>query len=233
MPINYFNIENGVAGFSQKNYHTEPHAHFSIEVAFALSGSLHISTVNHEYPDIQAAIIGSNVLHTFSCLDGECQLYFIDPTATIVEQLMKDYPIESNNLVVLDPIEAEKFKEKSNFIACETHPLFFPTKNRDERIQKCLDWIEANITEEGINITMLSEKLFLSESRLAHLFKEQMGISIHQYILWKKIGTAVNKSLEGYSLTECAHFSGFTDSSHFNKTFKKMFGVNPFFALKE
>lgn len=234
MPINYFNIEAGVAGFSQKDYHTEPHAHFFIEVAFSLSGSLTIGTYNHEYPNIHAAIIGSNVLHTFSCLGAECQLYFIDPTADIGEQLMKEYPVESEDVVVLDTIAAEKlFKWEGNCVTLGGQPSDLHAKNRDERMQKYLDCIEANISVEGINISMLSEMLFLSESRLAHLFKEQIGISIHQYILWKKIEMAVKRSLEGYSLTDCAHYAGFIDSSHFNKTFKKMFGVRPFFALKE
>jgi AraC-like DNA-binding protein len=59
-----------------------------------------------------------------------------------------------------------------------------------------------------------------------------MGISVHQCILWKKILLAVQRTREGYSLTEAAHDAGFSDSSHFNKVFNKMFGVNPFFVLK-
>jgi AraC-like DNA-binding protein len=234
MPINYFNIEAGVAGFSQQDYYTEPHAHFFIEMAFSLSGSLTIGTNNYKYPNIQAAIIGSNVQHTFSCLGAECQLYFIDPTADIGEQVSKDYLAGNEEIVVLDTISAEKlYDREGNFIALDGQHSYLHKQNRDERMQKCLDCIEANIASEGINISMLSERLFLSESRLAHLFKEQIGISIHQYILWKKIEVAVKRSQEGYSLTDCAHYAGFIDSSHLNKTFKRMFGVNPFFALKE
>jgi len=59
-----------------------------------------------------------------------------------------------------------------------------------------------------------------------------MNISIRQYILWKKIEIAATKSQTGHSLTESAHYAGFTDSSHFIKTFKKMFGVRPSFAMK-
>ena len=233
MPINYFDTENGVAGFSQKDYYTEAHAHFFIELAFSLSGSLTIKTPTREHSNIQAAIIGSNVLHSFSCLDGECQLYFIDPTATIGEDLLKDYQVPNQDLAILDTIQAAKLREKFNRIVSEFHRLPVHSKSPDDRMKKCLDWIKENHAVEGTNLSMLSEELFLSESRLAHLFKEHIGISIHQYVLWKKIETAAKKSLEGYSLTECAHFAGFTDSSHFTRTFKKMFGVKPFFALKE
>ena len=116
-------------------------------------------------------------------------------------------------------------KKKFNSMVSEFNESSPAPGDRDDRIRKCLDWIDANHAVEGISVSMISEQVFLSESRLAHLFKENVGISIHQYILWKKIETAAKKSLEGYSLTECAHFAGFTDSSHFNKAFKKMFGV--------
>ena len=39
MPINFFNTEIGMAGYSEKNYQTNRHAHFTIEVAFALKAS--------------------------------------------------------------------------------------------------------------------------------------------------------------------------------------------------
>ena len=102
----------------------------------------------------------------------------------------------------------------------------------DFRISTCIQTISAN-SDDKLTLAQLSRTSFLSESRLAHLFKKQLGISVHQCILWKKILLAVLKSREGYSLTECAHYVGFSDSSHFNKVFYKMFGVNPFFVLKD
>ena len=32
---------------------------------------------------------------------------------------------------------------------------------------------------------------------------------------------AVKRSMEGFSLADCAYLSGFDDASHFNKTFAK------------
>jgi AraC-like DNA-binding protein len=233
MPITCFSTQNGVAVFSQRDYQTKAHAHFSIELVFSLSGSITIGTTRRQYSKIDAAIISSNIKHTFNCLNGECQLYFIDPTAAIGEQLLRDYQVEDQDLLILDTTEAENLKAKLDSTLSQSPPLSLKPERLDDRIRKCLDWIQENHALAGINLSALSDVLFLSESRLAHLFKEQVGISIHQYILWKKIEAAAKKSLGGSSLTECAHFAGFADSSHFNKTFKKMFGVKPFFALKE
>lgn len=235
MPVNYFDTGTGVVGFSQKNYRTDLHAHFFIEVAISVSGRLTVITRDHKYVDIQAAVIQPNIVHTFACLDGECQIYFIDPTGSMGERLLRRYPAGSKGLVVTDMDVAAQFNVANSVraLANLTCDSFTDESSRDDRIQRCLAWIEAHYTEEGMGVSTLSEKSFLSESRLAHLFKEQIGISIHQYILWKKTGMAVKKYMDGYSLTECAHSSGFTDSSHFIKVFKKMFGVTPSFALKK
>lgn|SRR5690606_10994079 len=103
----------------------------------------------------------------------------------------------------------------------------------DERIRVCLDWIGTNFSTEGLNVKKVAEIALLSDSRLAHIFREQTGISVFQYILWKKVEEAILLSQEGFSLTQCAHSLCFTDSSHFTRTFKNMFGVSPYFALKK
>jgi AraC-like DNA-binding protein len=225
--INYIDTDNGVAGFSQKNYRLKRHAHFPIEVVFTLSGDLNIGTDTHQYKNIQSAVIDSNVPHTFNCLNGECLLYFIDPSSYAGKNISKYYLNGGQDLIAVNIVEVEHFKKK--YIE-NRHP---GTNNMDSRVQSCLDWIKKNYATEGINIAMICQIVYLSESRLAHLFKKQVGISVHQYILWKKVEMAVKHAMEGSPLTECAYSSGFADSSHFIKTFQKMFGIYPSFAVKK
>lgn len=229
MNVNYIDTDNGVAGFSQKNYQLKRHAHFPVEVAFALSGHLHIETDNRRYANIQSAIIHSNVPHTFSCLNGECQLYFVDPTSYAGRDIVNCY-LGTKDIVLIDGIDAGHFREKHLIRSGKPRS---GTTAMDNRVERCLEWIKANFSIEGANIAMLSELVFLSESRLAHLFRQQVGISVHQYILWKKVEMAVKRAMEGFSLTDCAYDSGFADSSHFIKTFQKMFGIYPSFAVKK
>ncbi len=229
MHINHFDIDNGVAGFSQKDYQLKRHAHFPIEVVFKLSGQVIINTDTHQYPNIDSAIINSNVSHTFSC-SGECQLYFIDPTSYAGKEISNRYLSQGEDMVLIDTGGLKEFEQK--------HILSLRNQNSalrdiDPRVQRCMDWIKANYSVPGINISMLSETVFLSEGRLAHLFKEEVGISVHQYILWKKIEMALKHATEGFSLTDCAYSSGFADSSHFIKTFQQMFGIYPSFAIKK
>jgi len=223
-------IDDGIVSFSKKNYSAATHSHYALELAFAISGFLHISTGNQHYKNIQAAIISPNTPHSFDCLQGESYIYFIDPTTTTGEHLISLYNLDNRPIVVLNSEEISLYKTGRQF----SLPGF--DKKDDKKISEytrmCVKLIHDHITEEDWSIDQLARKLFVSESRLAHIFKQDMNISIRQYILWKKIEIAATKSQTGHSLTESAHYAGFTDSSHFIKTFKKMFGVRPSFAMK-
>jgi len=206
------------------------HSHYALELAFAKSGFLNISTGDQDFKNIQAAIISPNTSHAFDCSQGESYIYFIDPTTTAGEHLIKLYNLENRPIVVFDENEISEYRNGSQF----SLPGFDKTdeKKKSEYTNKCIKLIQDRIAEEDWSIEQLASQVFVSESRLAHIFKQDMNISIRQYILWKKIEMAAIKSRTGCSLTQSAHHAGFTDSSHFIKTFKKMFGVRPSFAMK-
>ena len=235
MSIELFNIDKGYAVFSKGNYETDKHSHYAIEIVFCTEGSFSVTTNVSEYANIKSVIIPSNLPHSFSCINAECNLLFLDPLSDIGTYFLQQYNLASQNNIIINPSELNQFHKKSEFdISLMLNKAKTNcTGDLDFRISKCIETMNALIADEKLTVAKLSRASFLSESRLAHLFKKQLGISVHQCILWKKILLAVLKSREGYSLTECAHYVGFSDSSHFNKVFYKMFGVNPFFVLKD
>ena len=235
MPLELFNMDKGYSVFSKGNYETAKHSHYPIEVVFCVEGSFNITTDLSEYANIKSVIIPSNLPHSFSCINATCNLLFLDPLSAIGTWFLREYDLASQKGIMINPPGFDQFHKKGKF---DISLMLTKTKIKgathvDFRISKCIETMNALVTDEKLTISQLSKASFLSEGRLAHLFKKQLGVSVHQCILWKKILLAVLKSREGYSLTECAHYVGFSDSSHFNKVFNKMFGVNPFFVLKD
>ena len=102
---------------------------------------------------------------------------------------------------------------------------------KDERIDLTLSHIHENI-HEILSTEQLTNISFLSESRLLHLFKEEMGLPVRNYILWYRLKVALGHIINQGSLTEAAHMAGFSDQSHFTRTCQKMIGVPPSIITK-
>ena len=84
----------------------------------------------------------------------------------------------------------------------------------------------GNLIQELLDIT------FLSESRFLHLFKEQTGLPVRNFIHWCKIQHAIKAIMNGANFTEAAYDAGFSDSAHFSRVFKLTFGISPSLLLK-
>ncbi len=89
-----------------------------------------------------------------------------------------------------------------------------------------LDMIEGSETLEAGIMGDLCGIAFLSESRLSHLFRKQVGISIASYIMFSKLIKAYKYMLLGENITQAAIHSGFSSSSHFATVNKKLFGIS-------
>lgn len=77
------------------------------------------------------------------------------------------------------------------------------------------------------NIEELAEIAHISPFYLMRLFKEEVGLSPHAYINQLRVNRAKEMMAEGLTLLQITYELGFTDQSHFSKTFLKITGVNP------
>ncbi|MBN8853188.1 MAG: helix-turn-helix transcriptional regulator [Sphingobacteriales bacterium] len=96
----------------------------------------------------------------------------------------------------------------------------------DDRIVKAIRFIRQNIHDK-IPASALASEVYLSEDRFLHLFREQMGAPLRQYILWQRLAAATEAFVEGRSAKEAAYHAGFSDPAHFSRTFLQMFGALP------
>ena len=76
-----------------------------------------------------------------------------------------------------------------------------------------------------MTLAAAAKSVDLSPGRLRHLFVEQTGLPFRTYLLWLRLTKAVAVFAGRGSLTEAAHQAGFSDSEHFSRTFRRMFGL--------
>lgn len=80
---------------------------------------------------------------------------------------------------------------------------------------------------EDLPISRIAQSCYVSPSTLCHLFKKEMNIPIHQFIMKKRLITAYQKISTGKAASAAAAECGFNDYSGFYKRYKKLFGFPP------
>ena len=81
--------------------------------------------------------------------------------------------------------------------------------------------------DQNLTVAYLADSLHISSSHLAHVFKRDLHISIHKYILEKRLILANKKIKNSVNPTQAAAECGFHDYSGFYRQYKKMFGLSP------
>ena len=97
----------------------------------------------------------------------------------------------------------------------------------NEYISQVVHFIEDHFTSD-INIESFSELVPLSRRNLELKFKEEMGTTIYQFILGRRIDYFANLLLTtDRTLYDMALESGFNDCKNISRIFKKMKGYTP------
>lgn len=99
-------------------------------------------------------------------------------------------------------------------------------KTRQTLFRNLIHYIEMYIDEE-LTLDRLAEVFFVSKYYIAHLFKENLGISVHQYITKKRLTLCRDALLHGGNISALYHLYGFKDYSTFYRAFRKEYGLSP------
>lgn len=113
-----------------------------------------------------------------------------------------------------------------------TQPQFSPTttalpaKLRPE-IKMAVQYIHSHLNE-NITLAQISKQVFLSSYYFSKLFKKETGSNYVDYVNSKKIRQAqLLLQDSSWPIDSIAQSLGFTQSSYFSKTFKRITGVSP------
>ncbi len=100
-------------------------------------------------------------------------------------------------------------------------------KTGNKRIVTIHEYLMNNYREE-VNLKKMAELVNMAEGSLCRFFKENMGMTLFEYLNQIKTDFACKLLMDqDLSILEVCFDSGFNNLSHFNKQFRKITGMPP------
>lgn len=88
------------------------------------------------------------------------------------------------------------------------------------------NFIDRRLPEPVLTPAVVASALGVSPRSLHRAFKDS-GESVSSFIRTRRLARARDDLLAGYTVTQVARRWNFTDPSHFSRSFKRHFGINP------
>lgn len=234
-------VWNGISMFWGTSFHTDPHLHNTLQLVFDIDKTFKLKDANTAWLPFKAAIIKAGHMHQLdSC--GSIQLFiYLDADSEYAKALTGKY-LQERSIVtlgdaVLRKLSNDFFKKllvtsdcSSLLAGCKTIFEQLITLDTpevvDQRIVQALDFISQSQNKQ-FKIRDVANHVCLSESRLRHLFKAQVGQPIQNFILWMKVVDSLNMVLQGKQVSQSAIDAGFWDGAHMTRSYKEVLGITP------
>ena len=201
------------------------HKHLAAHMVFGIKGEL-TCVVRENTFKCRGAFIASDVEHTIYAENGDMLLFLLDTTSEMARIIEESF-LHGNDFFLIDTATVDimsKIWGKCSDDLKEADRGVKPAA--DERVQKVLSYLTSSDSITADIMELLCREVCLSESRLSHLFKEQMGIALGRYLVLEKMKKGYLHYGRTGNITEAALNAGFDSPSHFAATCKRMFGIS-------
>ena len=239
-----FHFDKNFGIFVGKLTENKYHKHYALQISVSGKSRMELSVKNENELMGNSFFVRSNVEH--SLISESTQLtILINPLSSIGHQFHLQFrnihfsalttSLSKKLIETLNQFETSKISFKilceliSNILEDYQCSCELDNHLDDQRIVNALKYMDANF-EKILSLEEVAEKCFLSPTRFLHLFKEKTNLTFRRYQLWNKLIKSL-PFLTQNSITETAYNYGFSDSSHYTRTFKETFGVTPKFLL--
>lgn len=88
------------------------------------------------------------------------------------------------------------------------------------------DYIDAHM-EEKISLDCLAGQVHMSKYHFLRRFKELTGMTVHSFVIHKRLIRACEALREGAAVTESWQRAGFADYTSYLRNFRENFGISP------
>lgn len=243
--VRWYVWDGGFLAVGRANGVVPPHAHHAIQIVIALDGEIGVRGQDEVWRTGRGVVIGPDVEHSYDSRDAFAAMLFVDPESTegiwLGSSLRDEITVVPEPRVVACATELRQFRDRP-LESMEVGVLIRhcvqslsagapPARRLDLRVTRVLRQIQRS-DDLRVSLESAAAAAFLSPSRFAHLFKQQLGLPFRRYLLWRKVTRAMLVIGREGTATAAAHAADFADAAHLTRTFCQMFGIPPSVFLR-
>lgn len=146
--------------------------------------------------------------------------------------------IQAKAFRLIEEIHSNRFGKEAKVPLCMNDLLLHVNRTAYERKHEKSVWEQQNLCEglkdyiedhleEVLSLDVLAQTFFVSKYYIVHVFKENMGIPLHQYIRKKRLEACKGAIRSGAKISEAYLTFGFKEYSSFYRAFKLEYGMSP------
>ncbi len=101
--------------------------------------------------------------------------------------------------------------------------------DRDEKstVERAVKFINQNLHED-LTLSVIADKVYLSPTYFARLFKNEIGLTFHEYLTQSRIRKAAHLLKEtSLNISEISQRIGYSDPNYFSQVFKRLMKISP------
>lgn len=222
--------------------HARAHRHLSASITLSLDRAFEVRQGSN-VRKARVMLVRPDTEHALDARAAQIINLQLDPETELYARL-RDGALRDQRMVLLDAVEPRLLRtlhDASN----ATHWLGqslsaalldhfgvpHATTCYDPRVAQALALLKESFPD-ALASELVAKRVAASESRLMHLFREQVGVPLRRYMLWLRLRHLLFGVALGQTLTYAAHAAGFSDSAHFARVFGSMFGLPPSALLR-
>jgi AraC family transcriptional regulator len=217
-----------------------PHSHHAIQIVIAIDGDVAVKGARGEWRDGRGVIVRQDAEHSYKGKGASGAMLFVEPESsegvwlrnaltediTVIPDARLTACVSALRTFSEQPFESMEIRDVIRHCVhslCTGAP---PSRRLDARVTKVLTAIRES-DDLRMSVEDAAALAFLSPSRFAHLFKQQVGLPFRRYMLWRKLTRAMLAIGRERTIAAAAHASDFADAAHLTRTFYQMFGIPP------
>lgn len=229
------------------SYHTHTHLYYEMLLYEPFNGTIKINERELKITEPTAILIAPGDFHRTD-LSGEAsrviklqcnasklgQTYLTsmlvsDDTNSIIKELFYaglKYRYDKDYLLAVIRMAASE-------ITFHGQALSVSVSGKAVIVSKAMQYINRNFQADA-SLLLAAEEQYISPQYLSGIFAETAGITFRDYLIEKRLSTALALLKDGkHSATDARYECGYTNLSHFIRSFKRKYGMSPGKFIKQ